>query len=253
MKKQKAIIFDIDGTVVDSPTQKLPSPRTASAFTKASHSYFICAATGRPWTFAKDIIQKLTHDPCIVAGGTQIRSFQGDILWESDLPKEALDHILKVIRSYPDHSLLFNDYEESAYLEDKHVKVDSIDWSKPMYFLELIFVPEDIALKLKTMFDEIDGIACTMVVAQREGMKDLHITNEFATKEHAITELLKIIQIDVDQTIGVGDGHNDLHLFAGVKTKIAMGNAVPELKEAADVVIGSVKDDGLAKYLEGIN
>ena len=253
MKKQKAIIFDIDGTVVDSPTQKLPSPRTASAFTKASQSYFICAATGRPWTFAKDIIQKLTHDPCIVAGGTQIRSYQGDILWECVLPEEALDHSLKVTRSYPDHSLLFNDYEESAYLEDKHVKVDSIDWSKPMYFLELIFVPEDIALKLKAMFDEIDGIACTMVVAQREGMKDLHITNEFATKEHAITELLKIIQIDVDQTIGVGDGHNDLHLFAGVKTKIAMGNAVPELKEAADVVIGSVKDDGLAKYLEGIN
>jgi hydroxymethylpyrimidine pyrophosphatase-like HAD family hydrolase len=48
--KQKAIIFDIDGTVVDSPEQKMPSRRVVEAFNKKREEYFLCAATGRPWT-----------------------------------------------------------------------------------------------------------------------------------------------------------------------------------------------------------
>ncbi len=204
MSKNKAIIFDVDGTVVDSPTQKLPTNRMINSFEQVRDNYYLCAATGRPWTFAKDIVQSLTTDPCIVAGGTQIRSITGEVLWECDIPKEALSVIRDVIETYPEHSLLFNDYEESAYLDDKGVKTSDIEWDNPLYFLELIFVPEHRARELKDRFDQIDGVVCTMVVAQRESMKDLHITNEFATKEHAITELLKIIQVDVDQTIGVG-------------------------------------------------
>ena len=107
----------------------------------------------------------------------------------------------------------------------------------------------EVASQIKGRIDQLDGITATLVASQRPGLKDLHITNDFATKEHAITELFKITQIDVDKTIGVGDGHNDLHLFNAVKTKVAMGNAVPELKEAADRVIGRVDDDGLADYL----
>jgi peptidyl-prolyl cis-trans isomerase B (cyclophilin B) len=51
----------------------------------------------------------------------------------------------------------------------------------------------------------------------------------------------------------VGDGHNDIELFRAVGRKIAMGNAVPELKEAADEVIGDIAQDSFAEFLEGIN
>ncbi|MCA9324056.1 HAD family phosphatase [Candidatus Saccharibacteria bacterium] len=247
---KKLFIFDIDGTVVDSPEQKLPTGRMVAAFEKAKDNYIMSAATGRPWSFAKDIIQSLTTDPCIVAGGTQIRAADGTILWQCDISDESLEQVLDILGSYEGHSLLFNDYEEAAYLDDKGVSVKELDRTQPIYFLETIFVPEENAYDLKDKLEEIDGITCTMVVAQKPGMKDLHITNEFATKEHAVAELLKIVQIDVDETTGVGDGHNDLHLFTAVKNKVAMGNAVPELKAEADIVIGDVKDDGLAEYLE---
>jgi Cof subfamily protein (haloacid dehalogenase superfamily) len=251
--RNKAIIFDIDGTVVDSPDQKLPTANLTRAFKNISQAYYCCAATGRPWSFAKDIITHLeAGNPSIVAGGTQIRDSNGDVLWQCDIPSSSLIEVLNTFSEYDNHSLLVNDYEESAYLDDKGLRVEDIDPESKAYFLEAIFVPEKEAYKLKEKLDKIDGIVCTMVVAQREGMKDLHVTNEFATKEHAITELLKLIQVDVDQTIGVGDGHNDLHLFASVKTKVAMGNAVPELKAAADIVIGDVKNDGLAEYLESL-
>ena len=68
-----------------------------------------------------------------------------------------------------------------------------------------------------------------------------------------LSDLYKIEQIlgaDRSEMIGIGDGHNDLHLFAAVGHKVAMGNAVDELKQAADETIGSVQEQGLEKYLE---
>ena len=69
-------------------------------------------------------------------------------------------------------------------------------------------------------------------------------------KEHAIAKLLKILSVEKDRSVGVGDGYNDVHLFNAVGYKVAMGNAVPELKARADIIIGSVKEDGLAQYLK---
>ncbi len=107
--------------------------------------------------------------------------------------------------------------------------------------------------ELEKKINMIKGLVAVKSTSYKEGMTDFHVMSSFATKEHAITELLKIVQIDVDMTTGVGDGLNDLHIFAAVKNKIAMGNAVPEVKEAADRVIGSVDEDGLAEYLNELS
>jgi len=251
MSRDKIIIFDIDGTVVDSPDQKMPSARAIQIFKKLSGNYVLSAATGRSWTFAKDVIQSITKDPSIVSGGTQIRANNGDVLWQRNIEPIALKTVLNEISVYEPHSLLFNDYSWSDYLHDKGVSYTDIP-EDDIYFLEAIFIPDDEAIILKKSLDAIDGITCTMVSAQRPHMKDLHITDEFATKEHAVAELLKITQIDVDRTIGIGDGHNDLHLFNAVKTRVAMGDAVDELKAEATTVIDSVSGEGLAKYLEGL-
>ena len=252
MNKDEIIIFDIDGTVVDSPEQKMPSTRMIDAFKLCNDKYVMSAATGRPWTFAKEIIQSVTTSPSIVAGGSQIRSVNGNVLWQCSIPDSVIDEILEILQACDNLSLLWNDYEESKYLNDEGVATDQLPKNEQIYFLEVIYVSEKEALNLKKQLDQIEGITITLVFAQRTGLIDIHITNEFATKEHAIAELLKIAQIDVDRTIGVGDGHNDLHLFAAVKEKIAMGNAVEELKERASKIIGSVKDDGLAIYLESL-
>jgi len=89
-----------------------------------------------------------------------------------------------------------------------------------------------------------------MVTAQKPGTRDLHVINSGATKEQAIEELLKMLDVEKEDSIGIGDGHNDLHLFNAVDRKIAMGNAVDDLKNNADEVIGSVKEDGLANFFE---
>lgn len=50
--------------------------------------------------------------------------------------------------------------------------------------------------------------------------------------------------------IGVGDGYNDYPMLEACGLKVAMGNAVDELKVIADIVAPSIEQDGLAKVIE---
>ena len=53
-------------------------------------------------------------------------------------------------------------------------------------------------------------------------------------------------------TAFVGDGVNDLEMIQFAGHGIAMKNAVDSLKAVADEVIGDVKENGLADYLQTI-
>lgn len=254
MNRDKALIFDIDGTAINSPIQKVPSERLVQAVRKIEKDYFICAATGRVWTFAEPVLKGLSLvDPCIISAGTQIcNPGTGEIMWQCDVDKADLAATLAIAKKYPEYKVLYNDNDEDSYLNGG-LDIASLQIDEPVYFFELIFVPQDVAPKIVAELSSIDGIAVTMVVAQRTGFNDIHVTNRNATKEHAIAELLKILNVRQENTIGVGDGHNDIHLFNAVKHKVAMGNAVDELKAAANEVIGLVTDDGFAEYLERLS
>ena len=51
-------------------------------------------------------------------------------------------------------------------------------------------------------------------------------------------------------TAVIGDGENDVDMFAQAGLSIAMGNADAAVKEAADFVTGSNEDDGVAAAIE---
>jgi Cof subfamily protein (haloacid dehalogenase superfamily) len=251
--KSKAIIFDVDGTAVDSPNQKIPSERLKNAVRKIENGYFVCAATGRAWSFAKPVLQGMElQDPCITSAGTQIRDPKdGKVLWQCDIEPPDAEKVKSIAGKYPDLHFLYNDNDENDYLLHGGVSINDMDIDGPLYFFEFVFVPESVTSEILEAFSRIDGLAVTKVESQRPGgLYDIHITNKYATKEHAVDELLKLINVDKKNTIGIGDGHNDLHLFNAVHHKVAMGNAVDDLKEKADEVIGLVSEDGLAEYLE---
>ena len=46
-----------------------------------------------------------------------------------------------------------------------------------------------------------------------------------------------------------GDDFADIGMLALCGTGVAMGNAIPEVKAAADVIIGGNDEDGIAAYL----
>lgn len=249
--KRSAIIFDIDGTAIDSPSQKVPSDRLIEAVRAIESDYYVCAATGRVWSFAKPILRGLALvDPCIISAGTQIcNPATGEILWQCDIDSLDMEAVLAAAKEFPHYKVLYNDNDEDAYLNGG-IEVANLELDQPVYFFELIFVPQSIAPEIVAQLSTIEGIAVTLAVAQRAGFNDIHITNRNATKEHAVAELLKILNVGRDNTIGVGDGHNDIHLFKAVNHKVAMGNAVDALKSISDETIGLVIHDGFAEYLE---
>ena len=66
------------------------------------------------------------------------------------------------------------------------------------------------------------------------------------TKWSGILALAAGWQIDPAEICAVGDDVNDLPMIRGAGHGIAMGNARPEVQAAADTVVGSHDEDGLA-------
>ena len=71
-----------------------------------------------------------------------------------------------------------------------------------------------------------------------------------ASKGNALSALQSYLGISREETACIGNGENDLSMFEAAGRKIAMGNAVTELKEKADQITASNDRDGAAAAIE---
>ena len=71
-----------------------------------------------------------------------------------------------------------------------------------------------------------------------------------ASKAAMAQRLARRMQIPAEQTMAVGDGDNDASLLLWAGIGVAMGNATPAAKTAADVITSSNLRDGVAEALE---
>jgi hypothetical protein len=77
----------------------------------------------------------------------------------------------------------------------------------------------------------------------------LEITARGVDKASGIAPLAARLDLPLDAIAAVGDGPNDLGLFAAVGHPIAMGQARAEVRAAASWVTTGVTDDGVARAL----
>jgi hypothetical protein len=70
------------------------------------------------------------------------------------------------------------------------------------------------------------------------------------SKAGGVALLARDIGVEPSDVLVIGDGSNDLSMFAWAGRSIAMGQAPPEVRAAADEVTASVEDDGVALALE---
>lgn len=75
----------------------------------------------------------------------------------------------------------------------------------------------------------------------------LEAFSDKATKALAVKALAG--QINADRIVCFGDNINDLPMMAVADVAVAVGNALPEVKESADIVIGCNTDDAVAKFI----
>ena len=77
---------------------------------------------------------------------------------------------------------------------------------------------------------------------------NLEIFPPGVTKAAAVEELKR--QTGADRLVVFGDNLNDLSMLAVADVAVAMGNALPEVKAAADVVIEPNYTDAVARFIE---
>lgn len=245
-----AVIFDLDGTAMPSSRHSMPDAVMCDAVKAANEQVTLCAATGRAWPQAKAVVEALgVVQPCVIGGGTMIVDpLEQRILWQERLESAALAAVCDILKDCP---YLVSYVAGLEISPERPFTEHSIP--EQLHTVYIMDVPTD-SPDLQDLLDRLDAIdTITVARAGSWGLGDdgvdLHITHAQATKEHAIIELCDMLQLDRSRVAGVGDSYNDLHLFNAVGYKVAMGNAVPELKEAADVVIGDVNEQGLAEFI----
>ncbi|NOU97056.1 HAD hydrolase family protein [Paenibacillus sp. LMG 31456] len=77
----------------------------------------------------------------------------------------------------------------------------------------------------------------------------LEISHPNANKKDGLFLWAQSVGCQPEEVIAFGDNLNDLGLLEAAGTKVAVGNAQQKLKEAADLVIDTNREDGVAKYL----
>jgi 5-amino-6-(5-phospho-D-ribitylamino)uracil phosphatase len=242
--KYKALILDLDGTTVQNRIEALPSEKVAQAIGKAKDVIHVCIATSRPLYKALNIINHLKlSGPCITGGGVQIYDpVKREILIEYTLNREVVPRVQQIAKKYNLEAGIFNG-------EFDH-PVDSLTQSTKLLGMYLPVIDPKLVDEIESQMKRIGGVSVHKMPSWEKGHMCLDMTSVRATKLHGINSVMGMLHISKEEVIGVGDSYNDYPLLMASGLKIAMGNAVAEIKAIADFVAPSVDDDGVATVIE---
>jgi Cof subfamily protein (haloacid dehalogenase superfamily) len=76
------------------------------------------------------------------------------------------------------------------------------------------------------------------------------VTSREATKQRALARLCADFQIVSERVLAIGDSRNDVPMMRWAGTGVAMGNSLPEVREAVRYVTATNDDDGVALAIE---
>jgi HAD superfamily hydrolase (TIGR01484 family) len=243
--KYKALFLDVDGTTVTHGIHDLPTPRVVRAIERCKDvGVSVCLATSRPLEFVLPVIEHLSLSGlCIIGAGLQIYDPQKKkIIKETFLQKKTIPAIYAVARAIHKEVGIYDGIKEHAY---RGGKIPNRVYS--LFFPKIN--PQDGPNVVK-LLEKIPGVAVHRMDSWFRGFDWIDIQDTKATKLHGIVEIGKLLGIQTHEMIGVGDGYNDFPLLMACGLKIAMGNAVPELKAIADFIAPSVEEDGVATVIE---
>lgn len=120
------------------------------------------------------------------------------------------------------------------------------DLSKTVLFYTML--PDRKAADVFAMTSEVKGVRPQYyhdIYGPEIGI--LEAFSENATKAKAVRALAD--SLGVDRIVCFGDNINDLPMMAEADIAVAVENALPEVKEAADIVIGPNTSDAVAKFI----
>lgn len=247
--KYKALITDVDGTLTMQSTAKnryaLPSQGVSSAIARAKDIIHIGIATSRPLPHVLHLFDHLTlTGPSILSGGSHIvDGSTRQTLWQKTLSRTSAESVLHIVEKF---------HIEFTLMEISGSRIVNTNRYMPQYPLNIFLgeLPEERLEEIHEQLKTIPDIAIHKTPSWSPNLWAFDVTHAQATKQHGILQVAEILGIQTDEIIGVGDGYNDFPLLMACGLKVAMGNAVDDLKAIADYIAPSIANDGLADVIE---
>lgn len=249
----KLILLDLDGTLLRS--DKTISSRTASALAEcAKRGCLIGIATARGESNAAQYIGQLSPELIISSGGALVR-FRDEILrcvaFDLEETRKIIDAGFALTQGQCEITVDTQDAHYWNYKEDPHIL--SPDWGEVRYTDYRDFNRPSLKISIELPEEGMAEEIAVRVDCDWARFSDgnwYKFSRKDATKEKAIDRITDRLGISADQILAFGDDYVDLGMLAASGTGVAMGNAIPEVKAAADAVTRSNDEDGVAVYLE---
>jgi len=265
-------ISDLDGTLLQ-PDVTLSSKTVAILNELLEQGMMFTVATARSIASMKFILKDVNISlPIILMNGVCVYDLGKDAYMNIEaFPQSSIDTLMEIIESnqlkgfvytikdsvmstyYEDLSTkaLYDFYKERVDLYNKRFKqVDkfrSLSQEPIIYFT--LMDRKEILEPFHQIFEAIPDLNCTFYKDNYSpDIWFLEIFSKNASKYHAVKNLRE--QLNFDKVVCFGDNHNDLPMFEASDYKIAVGNAVAQLQEKADLIIGKNTEDGVAIWLK---
>ena len=248
MAKKRYLFFDIDGTLLAGGYHNTYIPEsTVLALRKCREAgHFLCIATGRLQAMAVGCMHEMGFTSMVSDGGYGITiddQFYGAIPLPRDLVIALVDECEEkgmpwslqtdnvVYRTAPD--CRFEDFTHDVYMETRVVPgLDPRDHDK-IYKMYIACLPGE-----EQQLEHLSALPWCRY-------HDEYLFVESTDKSVGIKLIMDKLGADYSDAIVFGDELNDMSMFTDDWTKVAMGNACPELKARADLITTNVEDDGI--------
>lgn len=250
----KMLLFDLDGTLLQS--DKTISQRTLKTLQKCrARGILIGVSTSRSEKNSLKFIEELCPDIIISSGGALVK-YSDRYIYKAEFTSEETIAMIKAARDICGSECEITIDTVSEHYWNYKMDPNKLDpsWGESIYtdfnnFREKalkmcveIFDPD----KAKQLADTLTECDCVKFV-DGEWYK---FTKKNVTKETAILKICKECDISAENIMAFGDDLVDIGMLKLCGLGVAMGNALEEVKRAADIVIGGNDEEGIGRYLE---
>ena len=265
-ERYRLVVVDVDGTLLDSQHQ-LPQRVADAIRATQQHGLAVALATGKMLRSVRSLIEAMDlRGPQITLNGAAlVLAGTGEPLVYHPLRQDDRHLAIELTRASAPDVLI------THFLLDT-IMVDQPE--HPLLPVLLSYGEKQITPVPSLLADDLPPAAKILLAGTHEQLRDLRrivtpvlaprliVTTtapdflEFfdpaAGKGNGLAALLDALKLPHEAVIAIGDGENDLPLFAQAGLSVAMGNASPAVQQAADLVIGSNDAAGVADFLDAL-
>lgn len=281
MKTKEKYLFalDLDGTVLSSSVENTIHPLTVKGIKKAiKEGHVVCLITGRPWIGSKYIYEKLGLDTIIAnLNGAHIHN-----------PRD--EFFIDYIKYINLNEMLYILEDENVKNKIENIAIEGVGWvhlEKRDQELEQIFnfsqfpkikiginlgkiplkptgivldIKKDVnAKELKEYLNKKYSDLASFSYWSRGDKKSyiFDITSIGVDKGKVLSLLMRYYDIDIKNTVGIGDSFNDEEMLDNVEHSVAMKNADEHIKRKSKYITDLTNKEGgvgdfIIKFLKEI-